>query len=165
MQATSITLIFFIYGLSFFTMGVVVAFELGRCADTRFRVALRYLAAFGILHGLHEWLEMFYNLGAFAGLTANPFLWNSLHNSVLAFSFLPLSIFGVTLLAYHPRFRRLTLLVPLTLIGYLGAWLAYLPGILLSRQCFLARHGGVDSLQSGHPLRPPGLRRLDLPAA
>ncbi len=117
MQASSITLIFFIYGLSFFTMGVVISCELGRCADIRLRVALRYLAAFGILHGLHEWLEMFFSLGAFGNLSSSSNLWNSLHISVLAFSFLPLGTFGVSLLAFHPRFRRLTLLVPLGLTG------------------------------------------------
>ncbi len=117
MQATSMTLIFFIYGLSFFTMGVVITFELGRCSDPRLRLALRYLAAFGILHGVHEWLEMFNSLGAFTSLPANSIYWGSLHIFILAFSFLPLGTFGVSLLASSPRFRRLTLLVPLSLAG------------------------------------------------
>ncbi len=111
------TLIFFIYGLSFFTMGVVISLELGRCIDTRLRIALRYLAAFGILHALYEWLEMFYNNGNFFRPTITPAIWNSLHSGILALSFLPLCTFGVTLFAFNPRFRRLTLLVPLGLTG------------------------------------------------
>jgi signal transduction histidine kinase len=119
LQVTSYTLIFFIYGLSFFTMGVVISFELGRCSDARLRRALYYLAAFGILHGVHEWLEMFDTLGAFASLPPESVLWGSLHIFILAFSFLPLGTFGVSLLTANPRNQRLTLLVPL---GLTGAW-------------------------------------------
>jgi signal transduction histidine kinase len=115
LQFSSMTLIFFIYGLSFFTMGVVITFELGRCSDPRQRLALRYLAAFGILHGMHEWLEMFNGLGAFTYLPADSVYWGSLHIFILAISFLPLGIFGISLLASHPRYRGLRLLVPLGL--------------------------------------------------
>lgn len=119
MQASSMTLIFLIYGLSFFTMGVVIIFELGRCTDARLRLALGFLAAFGILHGMQEWLEMFNILGAFKSLPAYPILWGSLHVFILAFSFLPLGTFGVLLLVSNPRYRRLRFLVPL---GFTGIW-------------------------------------------
>ena len=51
--------IYFFYGLSFFSMGLLVALEGGRASDLRLRRALRPLAGFGILHAIHEWLEMF----------------------------------------------------------------------------------------------------------
>jgi signal transduction histidine kinase len=118
------TLIFLVYGLSFFTMGVVITFELGRCADARLRLALRFLAAFGILHGVQEWSEMFNNLGAFKSLPAYPIFWGSLHIFILAFSFLPLATFGVILLVSNPRHLRLRFLVPLVLTGiWVVGWL------------------------------------------
>jgi len=55
-----IVVIFFIYGLAFFTMGLAIAFDSsGRIIDSRRRRAMLLLAAFGLVHGLHEWLEMF----------------------------------------------------------------------------------------------------------
>jgi signal transduction histidine kinase len=128
LQATGITLTFFIYGLSFFTMGVVIIVEMGRCSDARLRLALNYMAAFGILHGLHEWLEMFNDIGAFTSLPGDYVFWDSLHIFILAFSFLPLGTFGVSLLASKPHFRRLTLLVPLAMAGIWAFGLLILRG-------------------------------------
>jgi hypothetical protein len=51
-------IIFLFYGLAFFSMGLAILQEMGRAADLRLRRALRYLAAFGLLHGVHEWVEM-----------------------------------------------------------------------------------------------------------
>jgi hypothetical protein len=59
MGVPPILLVYFFYGLSFFSMGLLVAIEGGCSADPRLRRALRPLAGFGILHGLHEWLEMY----------------------------------------------------------------------------------------------------------
>ncbi len=115
MRNISITLVFFLYGLAFFTMGVVIVQEVGRCTDARLRHALRFLAAFGLLHGIHEWLEMFQGIGPLPGQQADPMLWEDLRILLLAFSFLPLSEFGVSLMATDEKKRRLSLLVPLTL--------------------------------------------------
>jgi hypothetical protein len=51
--------IFFFYGLAFFSMGLLVMLEGGRASDPGLRKALRPLAAFGLLHGAHEWVEMY----------------------------------------------------------------------------------------------------------
>ena len=63
MQTTAlfldITIIYFIYGLSFFTLGLAVFLESGRIPILAEARILRPLAAFGILHGLHEWIELF----------------------------------------------------------------------------------------------------------
>lgn len=56
---TVLVLVFFIYGLAFFSLGMTLAVESGRfpaLADVR---VLRPLAIFGILHGTHEWLEAY----------------------------------------------------------------------------------------------------------
>ncbi len=54
-----ITVIYFIYGLSFFTLGLAVFLESGRIPMLAEARTLRPLAAFGMLHGMHEWLELF----------------------------------------------------------------------------------------------------------
>ncbi len=54
-----IIVVYFIYGLSFFSMGLAVLLEVGRSSELDFARALRFLAGFGLIHGTHEWLEMF----------------------------------------------------------------------------------------------------------
>ncbi|HLF91608.1 MAG TPA: hypothetical protein VI451_21875, partial [Anaerolineales bacterium] len=89
-------LIFFLYGLAFFSMGLIVALESGRTTDERLRTALRPLAAFGILHGIHEWLEVFLMLDALPFTKEANLLYEALRLALLAFSFLSLSAFGAS---------------------------------------------------------------------
>ena len=58
MQSIYYSLIYFIYGLAFFSMGLAIMLELAHGSDQRLRHAFRPLAVFGFLHGFHEWLEM-----------------------------------------------------------------------------------------------------------
>ena len=51
--------VYFFYGLSFFSMGLAVLLEVGRSSELDFARALRSLAGFGLIHGGHEWIEMF----------------------------------------------------------------------------------------------------------
>ncbi len=57
-QQFSIVIIFFIYGLAFFSMGLVMSLEAGRFPSLVDARILLPLAFFGIIHGNHEWLEM-----------------------------------------------------------------------------------------------------------
>src|SRR4030042_177805 len=50
--------LFFVYGLAFFAMGLAVALE-ARRSRTRLALSLRFLAAFGLLHGGAQWVVMF----------------------------------------------------------------------------------------------------------
>lgn len=113
MNTATITLIFFFYGLAFFTMGLMVWQERGRGSDPRLRHALRPLAVFGLLHGAHEWLDMFGGLGMLPGQFVEPLLWDSVRLAILSFSFLSLGAFGASLLSPDERRRRMSLLVPL----------------------------------------------------
>lgn len=54
-----IVAVYFFYGLSFFSMGLAVLLEVGRSSGLDFARALRSLAWFGLIHGGHEWVEMF----------------------------------------------------------------------------------------------------------
>lgn len=56
---SNLPLIYGLYGLAFFVTGVVVALESGRNSQLALTRALPFLAAFGLVHGVHEWIEMF----------------------------------------------------------------------------------------------------------
>ena len=51
--------VFFIYGLAWFVMGLTVALESRRTTALPLASSLKYLAAFGLLHSGAEWLDMF----------------------------------------------------------------------------------------------------------
>ncbi len=53
----TLLIVYFVYGLAFFSMGLAMALEAGRSSNFQEGRALRPLAAFGIIHGSHEWLE------------------------------------------------------------------------------------------------------------
>lgn len=133
-----ITFIFFLYGLAFFSMGLVVALEGGRASDARLRHALRPLAGFGLIHAAHEWLEMFQILELLPLQNVEPLLWRSIRLAVLAFSFLSLSAFGASLLAPNERIRRISLLFPLLLAAVWGF------GLLSMRSRFALESGLWD---------------------
>lgn len=52
-------IIYFIYGLAFFGMGIAMALESGRSPALAEARVLRPLSAFGLIHGTHEWLESY----------------------------------------------------------------------------------------------------------
>ncbi len=55
----NIIIVYFFYGLSFFVMGLAVLLELGHSSKLDFARSLRPLIGFGLIHGCHEWIEMF----------------------------------------------------------------------------------------------------------
>jgi len=111
MELPFIVLVYFFYGLAFFSMGLLVALEGGRSSDIRLRKALRPLAGFGIVHAGHEWIEMFGQMQHFQ----NAQFFAALGLAILAFSFISLAAFGSFLLANTEISRRLILLIPITL--------------------------------------------------
>jgi len=109
-----IFIIYFLYGLAFFSMGLLVAIEGGRAPDSRLKKALRPLAGFGLLHGAHEWVEMFEHIDLSLDITTNSFVTIG-KLCILAISFVSLSAFGAFLLAPTEKSQRYILLVPLGL--------------------------------------------------
>lgn len=113
MNITPFVVIYFFYGLAFFSMGLLVAMEGGRSTDVRLRMALRPLAGFGLVHAAHEWLEMFRIMGHF-----NDFfdgIYPLIALTVLAFSFLSLAAFGAYLVLGSESTWRVSLIIPLGL--------------------------------------------------
>jgi signal transduction histidine kinase len=110
--------IYFVYGLAFFSMGLLVAIEGGRASDVRLRRALPPLAGFGLVHAAHEWLEMYVLMGH----PITPFeiaMMSGFQLATLAFSYISLAAFGSFLLADTEVKRRLILLIP---IGLQAIW-------------------------------------------
>lgn len=105
----------FLYGLSFFSMGLLVALEGGRSSDTRLRKALRPLYGFGLVHGTHEFLKMFEEIAKQLGRSYPQLV--GLDLALLAFSFLSLAAFGSFLLSKTETAQRVSLIVPLALEG------------------------------------------------
>jgi len=111
MSVPFIILVYFFYGLAFFSMGLLVALEGGRSSDIRLRKALRPLAGFGIVHAAHEWFLMFEYMGHINNESTD----SAFGLAILAFSFISLSAFGSFLLANTEVSRRLILLIPIAL--------------------------------------------------
>jgi hypothetical protein len=124
----TIALVYFFYGLAFYSMGLAILLEGGRGTDPRLRHALRPLAAFGFLHGFNEWLEMFVILELLPLQHEAMAGWQAFRLALLAFSFLSLAAFGASLLSPDERRRRLSLLVPLILAAVWGFGLMAMRG-------------------------------------
>jgi signal transduction histidine kinase len=95
----NITLVYFIYGLAFFSMGLAMLFGSVRSPILAEGRVLRPLAAFGIIHGCHEWIEMFL-IGGLIEIR-DPVLWNWLRAGILVISFTSLLVFGIWI--FSPR--------------------------------------------------------------
>jgi signal transduction histidine kinase len=128
MQSQYLSLVYFLYGLAFFCMGLAIMLELGHATDERLRHAFRPLAAFGFLHGIHEWVEMWELQGILPGEYSYPMLWAGIDLVVLTFSFLSLAAFGVFLIARSERAQRFSLLVPLAMIAIWGLGMLLISG-------------------------------------
>jgi signal transduction histidine kinase len=111
-------LIFFFYGLAFFSMGLLVMLEGGRASDPRLRKALRPLAAFGLLHGFNEWLEMYGIIAVSFGIQL-PIWFSGVRLAILSFSFISLAAFGSYLIARNENVQKYILVIP---IGMEAVW-------------------------------------------
>jgi signal transduction histidine kinase len=113
MNLPPLVVIYFFYGLAFFSMGLLVAIEGGHSTDARLRMALRPLAAFGLVHALHEWTEMLMIMGHFDENTLS--LISLFTFILLAFSFLSLAAFGSYLVLGIESTGWKSLMIPLAL--------------------------------------------------
>lgn len=117
-------IVFFVYGLTFFVMGLAVFLQSRRHSRMRLARDLSWLAAFGILHGVHEWGSMFIPIQA--SYTSPVFidLLQTIQAILLALSFVCLLMFGaVTLERRYPWFKKWVSI--LGAIWCLSFWLAF----------------------------------------
>ncbi len=133
--AKNIVVVYFFYGLAFFIMGLVVWLESNRTSEFRITRAFALLAGFGIIHGLHEWFEMFQVL-SLSGATAIPgwLLLDEIRLLHLLVSFILLIVFGVTLLfSTHEKDGRDRRLAYLAAGALFAVWLL---SVLVTRWIF-----------------------------
>lgn len=120
----NIIVVYFFYGASFFALGLALIFASRRRSSFRFVQAILPLAAFGLLHAAHEWLEMFQKIGALTAGNAPTLGEESIRILLLVLSFLCLLSFGMYLLS-PPSTTWRRLLAPLAALAMLwGASLA-----------------------------------------
>jgi signal transduction histidine kinase len=124
----NITLFLFVYGQVFFVLGLAIALQSRRHSRLELARSLSWLAAFGIVHGLHEWGAVFIPLQATYVHPVFLALLQILHVILLALSFGFLFQFGVELL--RDRWPRL-LALPLILTVLWSFWFI-LPGLGLN---------------------------------
>ena len=92
-----LVVVYFIYGLAFFGMGMAMALEYGRLSPLVETRLLLPLAFFGLLHGVHEWLEIvILHAQTMSMLLPTYMLWARLVILTLSFSFL--LVYGLRIL-------------------------------------------------------------------
>jgi signal transduction histidine kinase len=130
-----ITLVYFTYGLAFFSLGLAVLFEADRSPSLGSPAALRPLIIFGFVHGAHEWLEMFLDKSGWI-VFSNPALVGEVRIVLLFVSFLALLAFGVMMLGTEAPTR------PNQQVRWAAAGAAYV--LLILALCFLTWHRHAD---------------------
>jgi signal transduction histidine kinase len=96
------TLVLFVYGLVFFILGISISLQSRHYSRLNLAKSLPWLAAFGILHGLYEWGDIFIPIQL--GHLGSPFIsiLDFIHHIDLALSFLALFQFGIELMRPFP---------------------------------------------------------------
>lgn len=107
-------IIFFGYGLVFFTMGVAIALQSRQSSRLELARSLKWMAFFGILHGLFEWTVLFLPIQSPNLSNRTIQIWDVIQLLLLALSFLSLMQFGIVTLPLD-RYLRLLKFLPLGL--------------------------------------------------
>jgi signal transduction histidine kinase len=116
----SLFIVYFVYGLAFFGMGLTMAMEAGRPSALADGHVLRPLAGFGLIHGAHEWLDAYLLQTQALGLTLPNWVeWLPL--VLLTSSYLSLLVFALTSLQLvtQPRPHLLKLVITLVSLYFL----------------------------------------------
>jgi signal transduction histidine kinase len=134
-------IIYFIYGLVFFVVGLAIALQSRHSSRLNLARNLTWLAAFGFLHGFHEWGDLFIPLQAEYLAPAVITFLHYIHLFLLAASFACLLEFGVVLL--EPLKKWPHFIAP----GLLLAWLIFIFFPLRIWQTdFVTWHQSADAL-------------------
>ena len=149
----NIVYVYFLYGLAFFSMGLVVLLESGRASEFRFARALRPLAAFGFVHGGHEWFEMFQIFAAHEGGRAAGMPEELVRVGSLVASFVFLLAFGTRLL---PGAEVRPAASVWQVLGFVVVWLASVSVIYLRFRPPLADLVSAADVLARYSLGIPG---------
>lgn len=111
----NLILVFFLYGLAFFTMGLALLLVRRRNATFRLTLAIDPLATFALLHAGHEWFEMFQQIALQTTAYQPRIGEEGARLLLLVSSFVALLWFGATSLSGHGWRRYLAIGGPLLL--------------------------------------------------
>lgn len=126
-------LLFFIYGLAFFSMGIsALQQNVPKGSNFLLLKSIKYLGAFGLIHGLTEWVIMI-RLGNLLPDYKNELVIFATFINALSFSFL--WAFGVKLLEYKGKIKTLYKSMPwiiffVWLIGFIFSYRIFDIGLL-----------------------------------
>lgn len=124
-------LVFFVYGLVFFVLGLAITLQSRRHSRLSLARRLHWLALFGYIHGLHEWGDVFIPIQATYLPSPVINVLQAVQLGLLAISFTCLFQFGVDLLRPLPgRWAGLRWLPVITLLLWSLAalvWLTVVP--------------------------------------
>lgn len=143
-------LVWFVYGLVFFVLGLAIA--LRSRAHSRLELArhLSWLAAFGFLHGLNEWGDLFIPIQATYLPAATVNFLYFVQSLILAASFTVLFQFGAELLRDRwPRLRLIPSMVTL-------AWLVWFLIAHINLQGNMPAHRDIASVWARYLIGFPG---------
>jgi len=109
-------IIYFIYGLAFFVMGVALLLETSRSPSLAEVNLLWPLAIFGVIHGMHEWVEFFMEQALWMGAEiSNTIAWVRL--ILLGISFLSLMLYGIQASNLQKRKTLIRLRLPIVALS------------------------------------------------
>lgn len=113
------TLVYFVYGLVFFILGIAILLQTRNYSRLRLARNLPWLGWFGILHGMFEWGDIFIPLQVTTmGEHYFP-LFDLIQHTLLAVSFWCLFQFGIELLRpSSPSWRWIRLIPTIVLIAW-----------------------------------------------
>lgn len=104
------SIVLFVYGLTFFVMGLSILLNSRQHSRLRLAQDLHWLAAFGFLHGIHEWGDIFIPIQEeYLSKSYITVLW-LLQSVLLAVSFMCLFMFGTVTTEKHSRLLKRLLL-------------------------------------------------------
>jgi signal transduction histidine kinase len=121
-------ILYFIYGQVFFVTGMAIALQSRKYSRLELAGSLRYLAAFGVIHGLAEWAKAFIPIQAKYLSAPAVALLHLSQLFLLAISFAFLLTFGLQLNAPRPVPQRGVWVLPTILFGLWAGtlWIAWL---------------------------------------
>src|SRR5512136_1314613 len=114
--------VYFVYGLSFFSLGLVAWLEARRGSELHLGSQLPWLAAFAITHSFVEWADMFLLLPSFNPISTTL---QDIHTLLLPISALLLIRFGIGLINEGGPLPQWLTLAPLALLIPISFLVAY----------------------------------------
>lgn len=159
------SIIYFIYGLVFFILGVAIILQTRQSSRLDLARSLRWLAAFGIAHGFHEWGDLFIPIQEVYLHPEVLRLLYILHLILLALSFVFLFEFGSALLFTGKERQSLHWLTATVFVGWLILLFSILPSAITDERPWRYTANALARYFIGLPgglLAAYGLRRHTL---